>query len=131
MSDDSKLLKPIFATYRALLDQLPNYGFYVLFFKEGVSLMLPMKTFETRAEVKAVEERDGYTKVVLDGRYQFRLWFLGLPTSTTEGGITLVSEHLTKEEMDLKASTSRINFMKSGPGVPMIDCTYLGNEVEN
>ena len=122
MDEDSKLLKPIFSTYRALLDQLPERGFYVLFFKEGVSLMLPMNTFETREEVNAVEDRPGYTKVVLDGRFPFRLWFLGLPTMTTEGGITLVSEHPTRDELELKAGTSKIEFLKSGPGVPIITC---------
>lgn len=110
----------VFAQYRSLLDQLPERGFYVFFLKHGYSMILPMKAVDTLEEAQAVPERPEHTKVILDGKKPYRLWFIGVPDFEGKFGLTLVSEHGSRDELDLKLGTSPAALEPSGPGVPMV-----------
>lgn len=102
-----------FRLYRTVLDQLPEAGFYVFFLKDGYNLIMPMTACETRQEAAAVEEREGHTKVVLDGKRPYRLWWL------TEEEIVFVSEHTSRAEMLLRQSVANIDLVESGPSMPV------------
>lgn len=108
----------VFGQYRTIIDQLPQRGFYVLFFKDGYDLIMPLTAVEDRAEAQAIPARKDHIKVVLDGSKPFRLWFLGPSLGTGKGTINLVAEHSTRDLMELQASISAVVFQPSGPHKP-------------
>lgn len=100
-----------FLMCKVLLDQLPAIGYYVLTIVNG-SLNLPFKAVETKEEALSLSE-DGQ-KIVLTGKYQYRLWRLGVKDMP----IMLLAEHSSLDALNKDASTRNIKTYMSGPGVP-------------
>lgn len=102
-----------FRMCKVLFDQLPKLGFYILSFNNG-SLNLPITAVETKAEaLKARGPQDAH-KIVLTGKYPYRLWRLGLKDMP----IMLLAEHGTLEALSNDALSRQYLTYQSGPGVP-------------
>lgn len=100
-----------FKLYRSLLDQLPQRGFYVLFLKDGYSLIMPMTAVDTFEEAIAVPQREDHLKVILNGKRPYKLWWLGGEE------IVLVAEYSTIEEMKLRQDAAFVELSCSGPNL--------------
>lgn len=89
----------MFATYRAVLDQLPQAGFYVVFMQDGNSMLMPIKAVDTVEEARAIPERPKHIKNILNGKKPYRLW------SLVDDKVMLVDQYSTREEMMLRKLT--------------------------
>ena len=111
MRDTNSPLLAHFLFCKVLLDQLPAIGYYVLTIVNG-SLNLPIKAVETKEEALSLSE--DAQKIVLTGKYQYRLWRLGVKDMP----IMLLAEHSSLDALKKDASTRNIKTYMSGPGVP-------------
>lgn len=100
-----------FILYKIMLDQLPQVGYYVLFFKHGVSLMMPITSVETIAEAENVADRPDHHKVILTGSTPYRQWQLGVKGAP----VILLAEFDTKEKLDFAVSLKKTKTYMSGP----------------
>lgn len=101
-----------FRMCKVLLDQLPTLGFYILFLNNG-SLHLPITAVETEAEALKAQGSEDAHKIVLTGRYPYRLWRLGVKDMP----IMLLAEHGTLEGLLNDAASRQYRTYQSGPGV--------------
>jgi len=102
-----------FTMCRALLDQLPGVGYYVLFVVNG-TLNLPITAVETQAEALSAEAHEGAHKIILTGKRPYRLWRLGVKDMP----IMLLAEHSTFASLQNDAHARSYAVHQSGPDVP-------------
>ena len=100
-----------FILYKIMLDQLPPIGYYVLFFKHGVSLMMPITSVETLVEAENVADRPDYHKIILTGHCPYREWQLGL----NDAPIILLAEFESKDKLDFAVTLRKGKTYMSGP----------------
>lgn len=112
MREQSNPFLDHFLMCKVLLDQLPAVGYYVLTIVNG-SLNLPIKAVETKEEAQQLISVQDAEKIMLTGKYQYRLWRIGIKDMP----IMLLAEHSSLDALNKDAASRSFQTYMSGPGV--------------